>query len=123
MFPINDKDNLYLAYLLLRYNLEREPRREEHIKEIKAEVRRFQNKPLKDRQCIYEDNAPSYILKIEAPAWCKTKEDVMEWFERDEYLVCQPSQYDCTGQHFTHWYKPALLHGKWYAYHSIGVDV
>ena len=119
MFPVHNYKDLYIAYLLLKMNLERGGLGDH----VKAEIRRFQNEPPTDRKCIHEDDAPSYIMKIEAPAWCKTKEDVKEWFEQEEYLVCQPSQYDCTGQHFTEWYKPALLHGKWYVYHSVGVDV
>ena len=41
----------------------------------------------------------------------------------NRYMTTVPSQYDCTGQLFTNWFKLIRRRGHWFAYHSIGRDV
>ena len=53
----------------------------------------------------------------------KTKKDAVSYFEEEEYMTCIPSQYDCTGQRFTCWYRIAKQNGRFYAYHCVGADV
>lgn len=49
--------------------------------------------------------------------------DADDYFMWHEYMECAPSQYDCTGQHFTNWYHIFKRHGIYYAYHCISIDV
>ncbi len=65
-----------------------------------------------------------YTHKYPLPEAIKTKEEAVEYFEEYEYMECEPSQYDCTGQLFTSRYcvfqKPD---GRWWCYHVVCMDV
>ena len=52
-----------------------------------------------------------------------TEDEVQEWFMWNRYMTAVPSQYDCTGQRFTNWFKLTRRRGHWFVYHSIGRDV
>ena len=52
-----------------------------------------------------------------------TEDEAQEWFMWNRYRTAAPSQYDCTGQLFTNWFKLTRRRGHWFAYHSIGRDV
>ena len=52
-----------------------------------------------------------------------TEDEAQEWFMWNRYRNAAPSQYDCTGQLFTNWFKLTRRRGHWFAYHSIGRDV
>lgn len=52
-----------------------------------------------------------------------TEDEVQEWFMWNRYMTATPSQYDCTGQLFTNWFKLTRRRGHWFAYHSISRDV
>lgn len=64
----------------------------------------------------------SYVMLIEFPS-CMNIETAKAEFEDNYRLHYSPSQYDCTGQHFTTGAKFVARHGKVYCYHSISVDV
>lgn len=64
-----------------------------------------------------------YIRKYPLPESIKTKEEAQEYFEEYEWMECEPSMYDCTGQHFTHRYCVFQKGNRWWCYHVIGVDV
>ena len=53
----------------------------------------------------------------------KTKEDADAEFNAIYYRICTPSQYDCTGQMFTVFYKLFKRNGRWMAYHHFAMDV
>lgn len=65
-----------------------------------------------------------YVLKFPLPENITSAEDADEYFREYEYLYYRPSAYDCTGQHFTSWYKIFRKpDGRFWAYHSVSVDV
>lgn len=76
-----------------------------------------------DRRIIEESDYGSYTALVELPAYVENEEDAEEWFEEEERREYVPSQYDCTGQSFTMWYKMVKRRGRWYCYHRIGLDV
>ena len=49
--------------------------------------------------------------------------DAADWFRDNCYLEAYNSQYDCTGQEFTSWYKLFRRQGHWFAYHLVSRDV
>lgn len=62
--------------------------------------------------------------KYPLPEHIKSREDAVEYFEEYEYMECEPSQYDCTGQLFTSRYCVfQKLDGRWWVYHCIAMDV
>lgn len=93
----------------------------EVIKELKKAIRDYNNRST-DRRCVKGD-WDGYIMLIEFPDYIETKEDAEEHFHECEELRYHWSPYDCTGQHFTSWYKLFKRNGRWMCYHSIGVDV
>lgn len=112
---------------LLRYAEEdgKIEKRKEHYDEIKRAIRRFYKKVC-DRAASGETvfgEFDSYTRKYPLPEVLKTKEEAKEYFEEYEWMECAPSQYDCTGQHFTHRYVLFQRDGRWWCYHVIGVDV
>lgn len=102
------------------------PERKEHYDEIKRAIRRFYKKVC-DRANSGETRFGGwdwYTHKYPLPEYIKSREDAVEYFEEYEYMECEPSQYDCTGQLFTSRYcvfqKPD---GRWWVYHCIAMDV
>lgn len=94
------------------------------VRNAKREIRAYYKETAhKDRKIINETDYGSYVLLIELPEFVKTMEDACEYFDEYERLTYVPSQYDCTGQLFTNWYKPVKRNGRWYVYHSISMDV
>lgn len=91
---------------------------QEMLKDIKRQIRDY-NKRESDRRLVCSYGIDGYIELIELP----DVEDPVEYFEECEYLHYIPSQYDCTGQRFTEWYKIFKRNGKTMAYHCVGVDV
>lgn len=93
------------------------------IIELKREIR-VKNKyvsPYKLISCDY--NYDSYKEIFTFPVWVATKEEAENYFNTYEYKTCKPSQYDCTGQHFTTYYKIFFRNGRWKVYHCVSVDV
>lgn len=64
----------------------------------------------------------SYVMLIEFPKWMDLQ-TAKDEFDSVYRLHAYPSQYDCTGQHFTTGAKFVERHGRVYCYHSISVDV
>ena len=74
----------------------------------------------KDRRIIQDDPYGYYTVLITLP------EDVTDpeaYFEDNERLTAMPSQYDCTGQHFTLWHKTVKRQGRYMIYHHVGIDI
>ena len=89
-----------------------------YILELKKEIRAY-NHRIKDRRVITSD-CDSYIELVDVP---EGVEDVDEWFDENERRICYPSQYDCTGQLFTMWYKVCRRGSGFKVYHKVGMDV
>ena len=75
------------------------------------------------RRKMVKDDGDAYTELIALPEDCKTDDDAVGFF-RDWLLIeCRPSQYDCTGQLFTAWYKVFKRGGRFMAYHRVCADV
>lgn len=98
----------------------------EYAKEIKREIRKFYRKvceKAKEDTAVISGDFDCYTRRYPLPECIKTKEEAVEYMEEYEVMECAPSQYDCTGQHFTSWYKVFCRNGRWQVYHHICVDV
>ncbi len=93
-----------------------------NIIDAKRKLRAFINKP-KNETLVKDYGIDGYISLIRLPKKLETEEAARNYFEEEEYLVCRPSQYDCTGQAFTCWYKLFKRQGSWMAYHRVAFDV
>ena len=119
MFIKNKKD-LRCEYMLMRLAKGRYPDLE---KEAKRDIREYYKRQAgKDRRVIH-GNFDYFIELVELPEFIETQDMVDEYFEENIRLVYIPSQYDCTGQLFTNWYKPVKRNDRWYVYHSVSMDV
>ena len=94
----------------------------EQVRELKKSIREY-SKRKSDRRYFGESDYGYYKVLIELPEYIKSKEDAEEYFKENEFMTCRPSQYECTGQHFTLRYKISKRNGKYMAYHECGVDV
>ncbi len=130
MRNISDKQDLRLYYSLLRmYEASARKRGPKPgpvavvVVELKQMIREYTHRAPADRRCIDDDPYGYYTMLIEAPEHVVTRSDAEEWFHECEEMQYIPSQYDCTGQHFTVWYKLVKRRGRWYCYHRVGVDI
>lgn len=96
--------------------------RNENIIDLKRTIREYAHRK-SDRKYFAESDYGYYKLLIELPEYIKTYEDADEYFKEEEFMTCRPSQYDCTGQHFTLRYKIFKRNGRFMAYHECGMDV
>lgn len=92
--------------------------------ELKREIRSFHHLPHSSR-IINDRGIDGYVELTLLPSCFDTweEQDVGEWFERSCALRAIPSQFDCTGQAFTNWFKLVRRRGHWFAYHSVSFDV
>lgn len=88
---------------------------------LKRKVRRWQKR--KSDRVVFNAEYDSWTELIECPSYVTDMESAEEWFEYNEKRIAYPSQYDCTGQLFTHWHKFVKRNGKWFCYHRILMDV
>lgn len=94
----------------------------EKIKTLKKRIREYVKKEKMDHFCIKSD-CDGYIEKILLPDRIDSKEEADIWFKENEYRTCKPSQYDCTGQLFTGWYRIFHINDRYVAYHCLCMDV
>lgn len=95
---------------------------QERIKKVKKAIRKYNRK--EPKPVIIKDNGiDGWIEKIVLPENIRTRKEADEYFLTNEYMECSPSQYDCTGQLFTSWYKIFERQGRYIAYHYISRDV
>lgn len=95
----------------------------EHIMELKRSIREYGHSEAPSRKIVQDYGFDGYVLKIQLPEYVETKEEAEEYMEEIEKLEMRPTQWDCSGQAFTNWYKVFNTNGSWRAYHSIGFDV
>ena len=91
----------------------------QYLIELKHKVREWGRRPV--RHIFGVDDYGGCIELYDAPNWCETEQDVIEWFEECEWIHIN-SPYDCTGKVFTRWFKPVYRQGKWMVYHAVGID-
>lgn len=89
---------------------------------LKRAIREYTNRSIDWVRIVKDDGMDGYIELRKMPRF-DSLEEADEWFKNCYYLEAQPSAYDCTGQRFTVWYKLFQRHGRWWAYHRVGVDV
>ena len=99
---------------------------EERIIECKKEIRK-RNK-LKDERRDYilvkDYGIDGSVIKFPLPEHIETEDEAREYFDEYERIHFKPTPYDCSGQQFTSWYKVFQKpDGRFWCYHSIGVDV
>ena len=119
-YEIRNREQLSVAYLLLRWAKERNTERD--MVEAKRAIRTFNRKPVSERRIIRSDFDGAVVL-LPLPEFVKDEESANKWFVENEYKRYRPSMYDCTGQPFTSWYKLFRRNGKFWAYHGISMDV
>lgn len=91
------------------------------VEGLKRDVRAY-NRKESDRVCIFCD-MDGYTELIQFPDYVETLEECEQWFDEVERLTYIPSQYDCTGQHFTRSHKFVNRGGRWFCYHTVAVDL
>ena len=96
---------------------------EEKIVDMKRKLR-AKSKRVDYGQTVYDNGFDRFIAKFPLPESIKTRADADEYFREYEYIYMAPSAYDCTGQSFTAWYKIFQKpDGRFWAYHSVAMDV
>lgn len=120
MFNVRNKDDLILAYLLVR---DRKvcAANPEAIADIKRSMRKYQRNHKATVNPIVAGGFDWFLELIKTP--CGSFDEACEWFMKNGYMPCVPSQYDCTGQLFTSYYKVFERHGEYLVYHRVNVDV
>lgn len=121
MFKINSYTDLKVAYELL--DIAYESGRSARADDLKREIRAFIHRPVSERRIIRDYGIDGYVELLPLPEHLETVEDAVNYFEDYEYRHYYPSAYDCTGQAFTNWYKVFRRRGRFWAYHSVAVDV
>ena len=64
-----------------------------------------------------------YIQRITMPDTIQNAEDAERYYLNNYYKECKPSQYDCTGQLFTAWYKVGTLNGRPTVWERVCADI
>ena len=97
---------------------------EELVIEEKRKLRRSNRVVNNERKIVRDYGMDGVIVKFPLPEELTSAEEADEYFREYEYIYFYPSPYDCTGQQFTSWYKIFRKpDGRFWAYHSIGVDI
>lgn len=129
---IKDKRDLRIAYDCLKalYDWIKEKGEctegvQKYIRESKKDIREYYKLQDEELRITYIDSdydSAILLYELGVPSdWDYNEVD--EYFKEFEYMRCQPSQYDCTGQRFTGWYKIFKRNDKWMTYHRVCLDV
>ena len=97
----------------------------EMILEAKNNIRSYNRREAKKLNeayfCVSYDGL---TVKKDLPDYITSYEEANKFFELNELLTAHESQYDCTGQEFTAWYRfYKRQDGKFILYHRIARDV
>ena len=132
MLDITNNEMLREAYKLLRFIQDDVPGVSKQrpsvgalVADTKKGIRAYNNRPASDSRIIKEYGIDGYMELVRFPDTLDKacEADAEEWFLANCYLAFSPTQYDCSGQRFTDWYKIFRRCGHWFAYHSVCVDV
>lgn len=102
----------------------REEAVQEHIRELKKDIRDyFRQQKDDERRIIRDDRIDGYIELVMLPEYLNTKDSTAAYFEEKEVFQCPNLPGGCTGQPFTCWYRIICRQGKMWAYHRVAYDV
>ena len=131
MFSITDNERLRDAYTLLMFmqgDISASAEKKAAVKNlaatVKMEIRAYNNRPVSNVRIISADyDGRLELVQLPDELDKAHKADAANWFRNNCYLEAYNSQYDCTGQEFTSWYKLFRRQGHWFAYHFVSRDV
>lgn len=124
---VRNNDDLRAAYEILSIYLERENRPEykkawaDYVVSLKREIRAFTKAENKRPVVAFSDEDSVTYLQILPESIQTTEEADAFFYDYMERVICSP--YDCTGKLFTVRHKVFQRHGRFYVYHTMGVDV
>ena len=102
----------------------REEAVQEHIRELKRDIRDYFRQQKDDgRRIIRDDGIDGYIELVMLPEYLNTKDSAAAYFEEKEVFQCPNLPGGYTGQPFTCWYRIVCRQGKMWAYHRVAYDV
>lgn len=117
MFRISSSESLRFAYELLHENP-----KHKNAAQLKKLIREYQHRQeLKDDDRKVFGDYDGYTELIPVPIGAVIYKD--EWFDSQIRKTYIPSQYDCTGQHFTIGHRFVTFRGRLYCIHNVGIDV
>lgn len=92
---------------------------------LKSEIRNYYKEEAgKDPVTLIENaNYDSFTELIKFPEYITTEEEAEFYFRNNYYKEYFPSQYDCTGQLFTTWYKIVKRSAGYVVFHHVCMDV
>ena len=126
MFEVRNKEDLRLAYSLLREKTRQgltSAQDDYRVQMIKREIRRYLNRPMIDERKLVKDDGDRAIILYPLPeALSNTYKAAHKHFMDCEYISLSYPGYDCSGQPFTAWFKLFRRHNRWYVYHCICLD-
>lgn len=105
---------------------------DKHIVLLKTALRAYANREtatnvglgfMVERRIVKEYGIDGYVELVSIPEVFDSESSAEEFFHDFLERECHPSQYDCTGQAFTSWYKLFKRNGRFHVYHSICFDV
>jgi len=106
---------------------------DEYRQRLKRELRRWAHRDtgvmdvglgfMVRSRIVKDDGIDGFVALLELPKVLDTEEEAQEFFDEFIKIDYRPSMYDCTGQAFTGWYKLFRRNGRFYVYHSVGMDV
>lgn len=124
---IRNNDDLRLAYEILGIYAKRDREADfkakwsDRIILLKREIRAFTNAENKRPVVAFSDEDSVTYLQILPESIQTTEEADAFFYDYMERVICSP--YDCTGKLFTVRHKAFQRHGRFYVYHTMGVDV
>ena len=124
---IRNNDDLRLAYEILGIYAEWDREADfkakwsDRIIFLKREIRAFTNAENKRPVVAFSDEDSVTYLQILPESIQTTEEADAFFYDYMERVICSP--YDCTGKLFTVRHKVFQRHGRFYVYHTMGVDV
>lgn len=93
------------------------------IRQQKWAIRHFNRRAPQPTRTIKADLDSLVLLEKLPISPDSTMEEAIALFEGSYFVPTPRSQYDCTGQCFTTYYKVFRRHNAWYAYHFMSRDV
>ena len=95
------------------------------VVEIKRSLRRYAHQNVSEYQSriIKDYGVDGYITIRRMPDVCRSLEDAKRFFGQFLTYPYTPSEFDCTGQRYTKWFKAVQRNGGYYVYHSVGFDI